>query len=53
MKKITTNNNLLEWKKWLEEELTPPCSDAVYGNPQLKCVLEAFLKLVTLVSRKS
>jgi hypothetical protein len=53
VKKIPPRNSLLDWKKWLEEELTPPYSDAVRCNPQLKWVLEAFLKLATLANQSS
>jgi hypothetical protein len=51
VKKTKTSNGLLEWKKWLHEELTPPYSDAVSLNPDLKRVLEAFLELATFVSQ--
>jgi hypothetical protein len=39
-------DNLLQWQTWLEGELTPPLSDVVRSNPELKRVLKAFLKLV-------
>jgi hypothetical protein len=39
-------DNLLEWQEWLEEELAPPPSDVVGTKPELKRVLEAFLRLV-------
>jgi hypothetical protein len=51
VKNPKTSNGLLEWKKWLQEELTPPYSDAVSLNPDLKRVLEAFLELATFVSQ--
>jgi hypothetical protein len=51
VKQPKTRSGLLEWKEWLQEELTPPYSDTVSSNPDLKRVLEAFLELVTFVSQ--
>ena len=39
-------DNLLEWQKWLEGELASPPSDVIRSTPELKRVLEAFLRLV-------
>jgi hypothetical protein len=49
VKQPKTSSGLLEWKEWLQEELTPPYSDAVSSDPDLKRVLEAFLELATFV----
>jgi hypothetical protein len=37
------------WKNWLEEELTPPYSNVVENNDEVKYVMEAFLELIKKV----
>ncbi len=50
-KTIKKQDNLLQWQTWLEQELSPPLSDAVRCDPELKRVLEAFLKVIVHVRR--
>src|SRR4029077_13534609 len=50
-KTIKKPDNLLHWQTWLEQELSPPLSDALRCDPELKRVLEAFLEVIVHVRR--
>jgi hypothetical protein len=40
------NQSIYEWKNWIENELTPPFSDAT--TDEVKYVMEAFLELINI-----